>query len=1124
MLKNIWIIAPATLAMLSGSAGAQTLAEDFTKATVASDWAVKGSPLACLTAGSSTNNSQTPTASNYSSIPACAAGALDPVGSGALRLTPALANKNGAIIWNDTFPTNKGLQVTFTTYTYGSTSASGATGTGTGFMGADGISFFLMDGAKAPNIGAWGGSLGYSCSNGNGNRDGLDGGYLGLGMDEYGNFLNSGDNTSTGIPFASTSASTNGYNTFTGSSGNFQANRIGLRGAGSVNWAALSAKYPTYYRYHSGFTAAKNDALRLAMVDATCSTGKLHKKNDDGTFSQVANTAPSTSPPNNTILNYPAIAKGYWVLPNDKLIAKVAPGTTRATATPITYRLMITPGGLLNFQYKYNTDAYKQVLTNHPIIKDNGALPASFRFGFAAATGGHNNIHEISCFVAEPAESNSSAGANTVQAGQVRTGTQIYLASFNPNSWAGSLGSADLLTTPEGAVTIAPLYNWDLNCKLTGGGCAPMGTTDGEATTSVAVQTPATRKLLSHDGTKGIALQWTQLSLAQKAILESTDSRGEERIEWLRGDRTKEQIATPVAGLLRARGGVLGDIINSSPTWVGPPSMGYGTFFKDALHGTAGTESSYTAFAIAKSTRTHVVYAGSNDGLLHGARAGSNSATGVYDKAQNDGTEVIAFMPPSVLASTKVVDLTAPTYSHEYFVDAAPGTGDVFYGGAWHTWLVGGMGPGGKEIYALDVTDPTAFSEANAASIVRGSWNNSTLTNLGFTYGTPLVRRMHNGQWAIIFGNGIGNTGHTGGIYIGLIAKDTGAVTFKWISTNTGSAGAPNGITNVASGDLDGDRIADYLYAGDLLGNVWRFDVTSKNDADWGLSKYGQLSGAPLFSAKSDINVAQPITSKIAVASVLTGGSRRVMLGFGTGKAVPFTEDTVTSYMTGKQTIYGVWDWDMNAWNSGTTTASNVVIPGSPNDFATLALTTSPYRTFTRSNLSATVLASSSTTVRREIAVNKVCWLGSTSCGSAALANTQYGWRFDLPTTDEQVIYNPVFTDGVLLLNTTIPPANTAGQCTPALPTGWTMAFMMDAGGGGKQNLFPDPYGSLVVNRPSNESIVGIKQNLVGSPWVVTVGSNRHIINQSNDGTPKANRINPQGGVTVKRISLEQLR
>ena len=95
---------------------------------------------------------------------------------------------------------------------------------------------------------------------------------------------------------------------------------------------------------------------------------------------------------------------------------------------------------------------------------------------------------------------------------------------------------------------------------------------------------------------------------------------------------------------------------------------------------------------------------------------------------------------------TTSLDFSNPHYGHNFFVDATPGTGDLFYGGQWHTWLVGGLGAGGAAIFALDVTDPTNFTESNAASLVIGEWtpaniicvSNATCGNsLGNTYGTP---------------------------------------------------------------------------------------------------------------------------------------------------------------------------------------------------------------------------------------------------------------------------------------------------------------------------------------------------------------------------------------------------
>ncbi len=502
------------------------------------------------------------------------------------------------------------------------------------------------------------------------------------------------------------------------------------------------------------------------------------------------------------VADYGVIPGGYWVLPSTNKLADES-ASIRTSGWPITYRLLITPGGLLSFMYSYNGGSYNPVLTNWPITQNNGPLPATFRFGFAGSTGGSWNVHEITCFEAEPTASASSAGANTVQAGQIRTGTQVYLASYNPNSWSGDLVSDPIVDT-AGTVSVSTVADWDGSCVLTGGGCTAMGTTStGTPTNTITVEATTSRQLLTWSGTAGIPLEWANLTASQQTILNSTDSNGTIRLDWLRGGRSNEQTATP-AGPLRARASVLGDIIDSSPQWIGPPSNNYPSPFVDALYGsqvlppenTTGGQT-YTAFSSAQAQRLNVVYSGSNDGLLHGFRTGENNADGTYNSSLNDGLEVIGFMPSTVLANSNVVSLTSPTYAHDYFVDAPPGFGDLFYNNAWHTWQIGALGAGGAEVFALDVTDPTgavipgdAFSETNAANLVKVELTPASLTamtcvnasvncgnNMGNSYGTPLIRRLHNGQWAIIFGNGFGSPNYQAGVFIGLISSSTGAIT-----------------------------------------------------------------------------------------------------------------------------------------------------------------------------------------------------------------------------------------------------------------------------------------------------------------------------------------------------------
>ena len=265
------------------------------------------------------------------------------------------------------------------------------------------------------------------------------------------------------------------------------------------------------------------------------------------------------------------------------------------------------------------------------------------------------------------------------------------------------------------------------------------------------------------------------------------------RLLYLRGDRSNE-INTLGAGLFRARDGVLGDIVDSSPTWVGPPTTHYSAVWKDQLIPADPTPEntgaqSFLQYINATQTRLNVVYTGANDGFLHGFESGSFDVNGVYVNnaiTPNDGKEVLAYMPAAVVntihnAVDGTQDFSGPQYSHNFYVDATPDVDDVFYKGGWHTWLVGGLGAGGPAIYALDVTDPTTFSEGNAKNLVMGEWSSATIgcqndtmavqckSNMGNTSGTPMVRRLHDGNWAVIFGNGFGSSTGDAGIFIMLL-------------------------------------------------------------------------------------------------------------------------------------------------------------------------------------------------------------------------------------------------------------------------------------------------------------------------------------------------------------------
>jgi type IV pilus assembly protein PilY1 len=1075
-------IVALALAIPAGAWAQITIQDDFTQGSAQNSWVTYDG--ACLTAGNGTGT-----------IPACVGlpyyqsqgpqtwvggttGTLpDTAGNGALRLTNGCGPGNcdgsfqhgfrqaGGIVSNFTFNAGTGVSVIFKTVTY-----LGDRGGG-GLDGADGMSFFLTDATSPYDMGAFGGSLGYTCSNQNNDPtlradstprqyDGLRRGYLGLGIDEYGNFLNQGDNTATGYGYV--------------------PGRIGLRGAGSIAWYSLSHDASTSAYYPSTLSQAN----QAAAVQKTCTTGHIW----DYTKSTPKDTG-------TTLPDYAPIPNAFKILGAGVQIANEA-ALTRAAAVPIAYQLKITQDGLLTFSYSYNGGAYQPVITKQSITAGNGPLPATLRFGFAGSTGGSTNIHEILCFQASPSDlAATSVGVNEKEATKIASGTQAFLAFYYPNTWTGSLTANNLLyNTTTHQVSVQAAANWDAGCNLTG--VASPATCPTTGTTGILAQGPTSRTILTSSAAgAGVPFQWGSLSAAQQNALDLGDTTvTQNRLQYLRGDRTNE-INAAGAGLYRAREGVLGDIVDSSPTWVGPAINPYSLTWKDYLHPAATAlengANTYAKFATTAQTRLNVVYAGANDGLLHGFRAGSYDVNNNYVSTNNDGQEVLAYMPNAVLQvihqysainpNAATLDYSNTQYAHSFYLDATPATDDLYYAGAWHTWLVGGLGAGGSAFYALDVTDPTSFSEANAKNTVIGEWTPANITcvhatnatncakSLGNTYGVPVIRRLHNGNWGVIFGNGYGSATGDAGIFIMVVDATSGAQSFYYLGTGVTGVMAGQGINGIASpapADLDGDHVTDYVYAGDLLGNVWRFDLTNSDPTQW------SASATPLFTDASG----HPITTKLMVAwASMTSGPPGVMIAFGTGRKIPLTNTTPQSYASGTHNLYGIWDWNMTSWNSQSTLkyASLTSIPSA------ISLTTLQRQTLTLNSTSGALDGTN----------NPVCWAGSTP---ACTSSPQYGWYITLPGASEQVVFNPLVYLGALILNTTIPANNSLLSCKTLTDTGNTIGISV-ATGGAIPSFFP---------YFTDTSAVGGQTNGTGSPFVVLAGGDAHMLTQSLGNLP----------------------
>lgn len=477
------------------------------------------------------------------------------------------------------------------------------------------------------------------------------------------------------------------------------------------------------------------------------------------------------------------------------------------------------------------------------------------------------------------------------------TETRVFQASFRSSDWSGNLVAFPISTGP------------------TGGACP--GTPVGQlcpaawsAAERLDARVPASRTILTlRPATHtGVPFRWSSLETSQRSLLNldfrSTtsssvvDERGEQRLDFLRGDRSQEG-----TGGFRVRGSLLGDIVNSDPVFVGAPNQGH------AFPG-------YAAFRSAQGNRTPMVYVGANDGMLHGFRA-------------DDGEELIAYVPNALFGRTaepKLAKLSANPYVHTWGVDGSIAVGDVQVGstgaaGDWRSVLIGTLGYGGQGLFALDVTDPTSFSEANAAQLVKWEFTDSNSgpegRDLGRTFSQPFVVKMKNGRWAAVVGNGYNNTesdgqaSSSGAASLLILFVDGPGADGIWAAGSEyirlqvpgGSVDSPNGLSSAAPVDLDGDGLIDYIYAGDLLGNLWQFNVNSADAAQWTVA-YGDQ---PLFVARDHAGVRQPITAgpEVGLNLLSSNDPDDLIVYFGTGRFVAAGDNQAAGQQN--QSFYGIF-------------------------------------------------------------------------------------------------------------------------------------------------------------------------------------------------------------------------
>ena len=579
----------------------------------------------------------------------------------------------------------------------------------------------------------------------------------------------------------------------------------------------------------------------------------------------------------------------------------------------------------------------------------------------------------------------------------------------------------------------------------------------------------------------GVAFKWssnqTYLSTAQKAKLGLNTSSprstsAEDILGFVRGVRDYEGPATggDATKPFRQRKSVQGDIINSGVWYTGAPT---GTY---ALQG-------YSSFVRAQKSRTPMIYVGGNDGMLHGFSA-------------VDGAEKIAYVPQGVLPTLK--DLASVGYSHKYYVDGSPMTGDVELGGVatladgstaylpdWRTLLVSTLGAGGKGYFVLDVTNPVAgstsqapsFAETNAATLAKLDRTRGTgdarscagLANgsaektfcdkaadedkdLGYITAKPVVdendpmrttqiTRMNNDRWAVVLGNGYNSTNQRPVLLVQYLDGNNELLRIPVTTEAAGTGKAKdNGLSAPRLVDLNGDGRVDVVYAGDNLGNMWKFDLTSDAvtantqglvTGGWGVA----LGGDPLFTAQGPSSLgsaARENPQSITVAPTVRANDRTkctetngdgtcktreavggMMVAFGTGRNVTTTDPNDVKV----QTLYSVLDntryqvrktVGSKQWLQVCTLTG---VTGCPTP-AAVAMTSLVKRSITELSIG-TAKAPQPGRVEEDEALYKEV---SGKLDRTQWLNGKNGWYMDLPAVGERLLKNMEMYDNTNIL------------------------------------------------------------------------------------------------------------
>ena len=585
-----------------------------------------------------------------------------------------------------------------------------------------------------------------------------------------------------------------------------------------------------------------------------------------------------------------------------------------------------------------------------------------------------------------------SGSSLSINGEELHAGTEMYQAMYSTGGWWGDVKAYSYNPITGMFDTASP--TWSANHALGMG--TDWDTVDWDTGREIATYTPGTLAS-GYTDRGGLPFRWASLDAAQKALLrddpvttavETIDADGSDRLAYIRGDNSNEK---KNGGAFRDRLGKLGDIVHSAPvyeSYIRLEDIDGDSFLDEVPYG--------------------VIYASANDGMLHAFHS-------------EDGSEIFGYVPNLVYDHLNMLSVAEPNFRHMYYLDLTPHVRDIgkYVSGVFvsEKLLVGGLGKGGKGYFCLDVTNPGNNRESNAASWVKWEYPHADSTaaekdNMGYSFSEAfLVKTTAAGhEWAVIFGNGYASDSHTAALYV--LDARTGELIRMIDTLATGN----NGLSTPTPVDVNGDYKADYVYAGDLKGNLWKFDLTGNDPALWGSSYLNVGNGAPepLFRARGRKKDAsgnytmpadvyeQAITTKVNVIQHCDKDQHGAMVLFGTGQFLSTIDADDIRY----QSIYGVWDYGtgsdqyLGAFNrGGTQQLSNQL------DSATL--------------LEQTVVQWQDYSGRwlRTLTDHEPIWITNVHGNPT----NHVGWYFDLPLEKERVIRNSFVRDGKLVIITSIP-------------------------------------------------------------------------------------------------------